>query len=234
MTGSPNSAAIEVTGLARTYGSGDAAVRALRGVDFSVSSGEFVALTGPSGSGKTTLLNCLLGLDRGDSGSIEVLGTAIDQLSYEQAVEWRRQNIAIVFQATGLIPHLSGHENVDVVLRIKEQLSRSERRDRVDATLDALGIGDLANHLPEEMSGGQRQRFAIARALVARPAVLIADEPTGELDSDTAQAVLAVLRTEASNAGTTMVIATHDSLVADSASRLVAMSDGQITEVGNE
>ncbi len=221
--------ALEVTGLTRTYGSGDSAVAALRGVDFTATKGEFVALTGPSGSGKTTLLNCLLGLDQGETGAITILGTRVDELSYEHAVEWRRENVAIVFQATGLIPHLSGHENVEVALRLKDRIPRSERHDRVDTTLAALGIGELRNHLPEEMSGGQQQRFAIARALVTRPAMLIADEPTGELDSDTAQEVLSVLRAEAALAGTTMLIATHDQLVAASADRVVAMRDGRIT-----
>lgn len=222
--------ALEVTGLTRTYGSGDSAVAALRGVDFTANVGEFVALTGPSGSGKTTLLNCLLGLDQGDAGTITILGTRVDELTYEEAVEWRRENVAIVFQATGLIPHLSGHENVEVVLRLKNRVPRSERHSRVDATLAALGIGELRNHLPEEMSGGQRQRFAIARALVSQPAVLIADEPTGELDSDTAQAVLSVLRAEADLAGTTMLVATHDQLVAASADRVVAMRDGRVSD----
>ncbi len=220
--------AIAVAGLTRTYGSGDAQVHALRGVDFIATPGEFVALTGPSGSGKTTLLNCLLGLDRGDSGTIEVAGTAVDQLTYEQAVEWRRTKVAIVFQATGLIPHLTGEENVDMVLRIRAAMDRSERQSRVAEILDALGVGELSEHLPEEMSGGQRQRFAIARALVAEPTILVADEPTGELDSDTAQDVLGVLRSESERLGTTLLIATHDRLVATEADRVVTMRNGQI------
>lgn len=221
--------AVEIVGLTRTYGSGDASVRALRGVDLRVSAGDIIALTGPSGSGKTTLLNCLLGLDKGHSGSVEVFGTEVHNLTYEQAVEWRRQGVAIVFQATGLIPHLTGRENVEIILRIKKHLSRTERHERVAATLQALGVGDLGDHLPEEMSGGQRQRFALARALVAEPPLLIADEPTGELDSDTAQDVLEVLRSQATAVGTTMLIATHDRLVAEFADEVVTMRDGRIT-----
>ncbi len=234
--------AVQVAGLHRTYGSDATAVHALRGVDLVVASGEVVALTGPSGSGKTTLLNCILGLDsshtgnkeHADSGSIEVLGYNVGEMGYEQAVDWRREHVAIVFQTPGLISHLSGRENVDAVLRLKatasraNRLSAAERSARIDEVLADLEIADLGDHLPEELSGGQRQRFAIARAVAARPTLLVADEPTGELDSATSEHVFTYLLNEARRHHVTMLVATHDPAVGEMADRVERLNDGRI------
>lgn len=220
-----STSAIVVRELHRTYGTGNAAVHALRGVSLSIDDGEVVALVGPSGSGKTTLLNCIAGLDRPDRGTVEVLATDVASLDYEAAVAWRRASVAIVFQATGLLPHLSARENVDIMLRLRG-VERRERGERVDAALDALGLTAHADHRPAELSGGQQQRAALARALASRPELLIADEPTGQLDSETSEMVLAALRTHASTHGTTMLLATHDRQVVSTVDRSVELSDG--------
>ena len=219
--------AILVREVHRTYGNGATAVHALRAVDFSIATGEIVALTGPSGSGKTTLLNCLLGLDRPDNGTITIFGNDLHTMTYEQCVTWRRRDVAIVFQATGLLPHLTARENVDMVLRLRG-VEASERAERIEAAFAALGLEAHADHRPSQLSGGQRQRVSLARAISARPALLIADEPTGELDSETTAQVLAVLTSAARTAGTTMLLATHDRAVEAVADRTLRLSDGRI------
>lgn len=224
----PRETAIRVTDLRRTYGRGAQQVEALRGVSFDVLRGEVLALVGPSGSGKTTLLNCLLGLDRPDEGRAEVAGIDVTSLSYEEAVAWRRRNAAVAFQNPGLLGHLSAVENVDVALRIRN-VARSDRAERIDEAFDQLGIAEFASHLPSELSGGQRQRVALARALAARPTFLVADEPTGELDSDTTQTVLRVMRSVAGAAGITMILATHDPAVEAEADRTLRLVDGAVT-----
>lgn len=218
---------VQVTDVHRTYGAGDSAVRALRGVSLSIDRGELVALTGPSGSGKTTLLNALLGLDQADSGTIEVFGTLVHELAYEAAVDWRRSNIAIVFQQTGLLPHLTARENVDVVLRIRG-IDGPERTRRINETFEQLEISAFGDHRPGEISGGQRQRVSLARALATRPSLLVADEPTGELDTETTVTVLDVLRAARDDHGITMVLATHDRELEAIADRTLRMVDGSI------
>ena len=221
---------IAAEALRRTYGQGNNRVHALQGASLTVNAGEMVALVGPSGSGKTTLLNCIVGLDRPESGATRVLGTTIEDLDYEGAVSWRRDHVAIVFQATGLLPHLTARENIDIVLRIRG-VGRRERRSRSTDALDQLGIGEFADYRPAELSGGQQQRVSLARALASRPALLIADEPTAQLDTDTTVTVLHELRTAAAAAGTTVLIATHDVTAQAFADRSVRMLDGRLSEV---
>lgn len=218
---------VHVSELHRSYGRGDSAVHALQGASFDVGASEMVALIGPSGSGKTTLLNCVLGLDRPDRGDITVFGTNVVDLSYEQAVSWRRDDVSVAFQNPGLLPHLSARENVDVALRMRN-VGRSERARRTNEAFEQLGIGQFHAHLPSELSGGQRQRVSIARALVLKPKLFVADEPTGELDSDTTAAMLEVLRAASHVQGMTMILATHDPDVEAAADRTLRMVDGQV------
>jgi len=217
---------IIVRDLTRVYGTGETAVHALRGVSFDVAVGEVVALTGPSGSGKTTLLNCVLGLDRPTAGSVELFGCRMDQLSYEAGVNWRRDYAAIVFQAAGLLPHLSARENVDLVLRMRH-VERNERQARIDASFERLELTAFGEHRPNEMSGGQRQRVSLARAMATQPKFLVADEPTGELDGETTERVLVEMRRWATHHGTTMILATHDREVEAIVDRTIHLVDGQ-------
>ena len=221
--------AIEAADVYRTYGEGDRVVNALRGARLTVQPGELVALSGPSGSGKTTMLNCLAGLDSPTAGRVVVLGQDLAELSYEDGVEWRRQNMSIVFQSTGLLPHLTAAENVDIVLRIRG-VERGARKERVERSLADLGLADLANHRPDELSGGQQQRVSLARAIASRPRILIADEPTGQLDSETTSLVISQLHKLARAHDITLLMATHDRAVEDMADRVVAMVDGTISE----
>lgn len=218
---------VDVRDLHRSYGRGEGVVHALQGASLTVDASELIALMGPSGSGKTTLLNCLLGLDRPDRGSITIFGTSVADLSYEDAVTWRRDEVSVAFQNPGLLPHLSARENVDMALRMRN-VDRSERQTLIDDTFGQLRINRFRNHLPGELSGGQRQRVSIARALVLRPKLLVADEPTGELDSDTTAVVLDVLRAATRDHGMTMILATHDPDVETAADRTLRMIDGRV------
>ncbi len=220
---------VVVDDVHRRFGSGDTAIDVLRGVDLLVAEGETVALMGPSGSGKTTLLNCMLALDTPDQGTIEVAGTALSTLSYEQAVAWRRTTTGIVFQTGALLPYLTAAENVEVALRLAG-IDWRERQRRIDSLFSQIGLGEFGQKLPAELSGGQRQRVALCRALVLRPTILIADEPTAELDSDTAAVVLDLLEAERRAHDTTTVLATHDHRVAARADRVVEMASGKLHE----
>ncbi|MDQ2688889.1 MAG: ABC transporter ATP-binding protein, partial [Chloroflexota bacterium] len=195
--------------LVRDYPSGDSVVHALRGVSFSVDRGQLIAVKGRSGSGKTTLLNLLGGLDKPTSGRVIVDGAEVSSMSERQLVDFRRHTVAFIFQAFGLVPILSAAENVEIPLR----LVRAEpvaRDDRVMELLDLVGLGERANHRPHELSGGEQQRVAIARALANRPKLLLADEPTGQLDSTTGHAIMGTLRAVVRAEGVTAVVATHD------------------------
>ncbi|WP_030902713.1 ABC transporter ATP-binding protein [Streptomyces sp. NRRL F-5126] len=220
---------VRVADLHRSYGSGAAAVHALRGVSFTVPRGELVALKGRSGSGKTTLLNLVGGLDTPDSGTVTVDGTDLSTLGEDGLLALRRDRIGFVFQSFGLIPILSAAENVGVPMRLRKTAAR-EREERVELLLALVGLADHAAQRPGELSGGQQQRVSIARALANRPALLIADEPTGQLDAETGLAVMELLRAVVRAEGVTALVATHDAQLLGLADRVIELSDGHITE----
>ncbi|MFE7468014.1 ABC transporter ATP-binding protein [Streptomyces sp. NPDC057499] len=220
---------VRVEDLHRSYGSGPGAVHALRGVSFEVPRGELVALKGRSGSGKTTLLNLLGGLDTPDSGRITVDGTDLAGLGEDGLLALRRERVGFIFQSFGLIPILTAAENVGVPLRLRKADPR-EREERVALLLALVGLADHAAQRPGELSGGQQQRVAIARALANRPALLIADEPTGQLDAETGLAVMKLLRAVVRSEGVSALVATHDSQLLGLADRVLELSDGHIVE----
>ncbi|MEE1811671.1 ABC transporter ATP-binding protein [Streptomyces sp. BE133] len=220
---------VRVQDLHRSYGTGAAAVHALRGVSFEVPRGELVALKGRSGSGKTTLLNLVGGLDSPDGGRITVGGTDLAELGENGLLELRRDRIGFIFQSFGLIPILTAAENVGVPMRLRKADPR-EREDRVALLLSMVGLADHAAQRPGELSGGQQQRVAIARALANRPALLIADEPTGQLDAETGLAVMELLRAVVRSEGVTALVATHDAQLLGLADRVLELSDGHIVE----
>ena len=224
-----SAAAIEVRGVNRSYGSGPGAVHALRDVSFDVAAGTLVALVGRSGSGKTTLLNVIGGLDRPDRGTVRVTGADVTALDDDGLADLRRGTIGYVFQTFGLIPVLTAAENVGVPLRMA-RLPVAERRRRVATLLELVGLGGHAEQRPDELSGGQQQRVAIARALAASPRVLLADEPTGQLDAETGLAVLALLRGVVEAEGVTVVVATHDPVMIALADRVLRIRDGSVSE----
>ncbi|WP_285687836.1 ABC transporter ATP-binding protein [Actinoplanes sp. NBRC 103695] len=218
---------LSVRGVDRTFGQGPAAVHALRDVSFDVEAGTMVALVGRSGSGKTTLLNVVGGLDRPDTGTVVVDGTEVTGLDDDGLSKLRREKATYVFQTFGLIPVLSAAENVGVPLRMA-RVPLKERERRVELLLDLVGLADHARHRPDEMSGGQQQRVAIARALAASPKLLIADEPTGQLDAETGLAVMALLRGVVESEGVTVLLSTHDPVMMALADRVLRMHDGQV------
>lgn len=225
---SPTGAAIlSARGLTRIFGAGAAAVTAVNGVDLDIAPGEFLTMQGRSGSGKTTLLNLLAGLDQPTAGAVYFEGRNLAELAEGQLVELRRSRIGFVFQSFGLIPLLSAYENVELPLHIGGTAWR-ERRQRAAQALELVGLGSRMGHRPYELSGGEQQRVAIARALVTNPTALFADEPTGELDSATGQAVAAILRDIARERGVTVIAATHDLALAALSTRAIAMVDGAI------
>ncbi|MFI2083428.1 ABC transporter ATP-binding protein [Streptomyces rubiginosohelvolus] len=223
------SAMVRVQDLHRSYGSGAAAVHALRGVSFEIPRGELVALKGRSGSGKTTLLNLVGGLDTPDSGRITVDGTELAGLGEKGLLELRRDRVGFIFQSFGLIPILTAAENVGVPLRLRKA-DPAERDERVALLLSLVGLADHAEQRPGELSGGQQQRVAIARALANRPALLIADEPTGQLDAETGLAVMELLRAVVRSENVTALVATHDPQLLGLADRVLELSDGHIVE----
>ncbi|MFD0426757.1 ABC transporter ATP-binding protein [Streptomyces parvus] len=223
------SAMVTVEDLHRSYGSGAAAVHALRGVSFEIPRGELVALKGRSGSGKTTLLNLVGGLDTPDSGRITVDGTELAGLGEKGLLELRRDRVGFIFQSFGLIPILTAAENVGVPLRLR-RADPAERDERVALLLSLVGLADHAEQRPGELSGGQQQRVAIARALANRPALLIADEPTGQLDAETGLAVMELLRAVVRSENVTALVATHDPQLLGLADRVLELSDGHIVE----
>jgi putative ABC transport system ATP-binding protein len=218
---------VAATGLTRTYGTGSAATRALRGVELTVAKGQLVAVRGRSGSGKTTLLNIIGGLDSPDEGRVQVDGRDVTAMNERERMELRRATVAFVFQSFGLIPILSASENVGVPLRIAGMDPR-QREERVHLMLDIVGLADHARQRPGELSGGQQQRVAIARALAGSPSLLIADEPTGQLDSETAKQIMRLLRTVVRSEGVTALVATHDPTLLDLADSVLLLEDGKI------
>ena len=220
-----NGPIIVAQGLVRRFKTGSTEVTAVRDIDLDVASGEFLAVTGRSGSGKTTLLNLLGGLDRPTTGTVLFKGQSVSAMSEAELTELRRHDVGFVFQSFGLLPILSAYENVELPLRI-HGVSRSDRRYRVQEALELVGLGARARHRPYELSGGEQQRVAIARALASRPSVILADEPTGELDSATGMGVMIALRDIAKAQGITVVVATHDLALVHMADRVKEMVDG--------
>jgi putative ABC transport system ATP-binding protein len=213
--------------LTRDYRVGDETVHALRGVELAVARGELICVRGRSGSGKTTLLNLLGGLDRPTSGTVTLDGTVVSALDERGLLELRRRSVAYVFQGFGLLPFLSAAENVELPLRLVRAESRA-RDQKVGQLLDLVGLGHRGRHRPHELSGGEQQRVAIARALANQPKLLLADEPTGQLDSETGRTIMGLLRDVVRAEGVTAVVATHDPLMLDVADRVAVLRDGQL------
>jgi len=222
-------AVVTAEGLDRVYGAGETATHALRGASLELHPGELVVLRGPSGSGKTTLLNLLGGLDRPDGGRLSIEGTDVTDASPADWVQLRRSTIGYVFQAFALIPHLSAAENIELPLRILDTPVK-ERGARVAELLDLVELGPHANQRPSELSGGQQQRVGIARALANRPRLLIADEPTGQLDSITAATMMGLISDLVHRQGVAAIVSTHDPKMAAAADRVIDIHDGVIGE----
>lgn len=218
---------VKVRGATRVYAQGEVKVQALRGVDLDIHPGEFTALVGPSGSGKSTLLNLIGALDKPTSGTVHLEGADLGAMSRKQLSALRRDRIGFVFQAYNLIPVLTAYENAEAVLALQGQPAAA-RRDKVMALLDALGLADMADRRPDQLSGGQQQRVAIARAIAAEPAVVLADEPTANVDSETAERLLALMQKLNQEQGITFIFSTHDPRVVTHARRVVRLVDGRI------
>ncbi len=220
---------IRARGIHKTYRANGLDVQALKGVDFAARRGEMVAVMGPSGCGKTTLLNCLSGLDRIDRGEVEIEGTQLPSMSDDQRTEYRARRMGFVFQLYNLLPALSNVENVEMPLLLSG-ISSSRSRKRAMEVLGMVGLPSVAGRLPAELSGGQRQRVTIARALANEPAIIWADEPTGDLDSDTTEEIMDLLCRLNRENGQTFVLVTHSDDVARRADRIVRMRDGLIVD----
>jgi putative ABC transport system ATP-binding protein len=218
---------VAVREVTRTFGSGHTAVHALREVSFTVRRGQLVAVRGRSGSGKTTLLNIIGGLDMPSSGSLEVVGQDVTRMTERERMTLRRSTVAFIFQSFGLIPMLSAAENVGIPLRITGTQSRA-REERVATMLSIVGLSEHAAHRPNELSGGQQQRIAIARALAGSPKLLIADEPTSQLDLETGRQIMRLLLTVVRSEGITALVATHDEALMDLADEILRLEDGHV------
>ncbi len=223
-----NQRVVTIRNLSKVYRQGEINVTALNGVSLEISSGEFLTLMGPSGSGKSTLLHIIAGIDRPTSGECRVQDIDLAQLDESALADWRNRNVGFVFQTFNLIPVLTAFENVELPLLLT-RLSRSERRRQVNVALDLVGLSDRAHHLPKQLSGGQEQRVAIARALVTDPSLVVADEPTGNLDSNSAQEVLSILQSLSQTAGKTVIMVTHDPKAAAFGSRAIHLEKGELT-----
>ena len=219
----------EVRELVRDYAIGESVVHALRGISFSLGRGQLIALQGRSGSGKTTLLTLLGGLERPTSGQVWIDGKEVTAMDEDGLVELRRHRLGFIFQTFGLIPILSAAENVEVPLRLAG-VERRVRAERARALLDMVGLGERAKHRPDELSGGEQQRVAIARALANQPPLLLADEPTGQLDSRTGRTIMQLLRSLVEQENVTAFVATHDPNLIDLADRVLVLRDGVLTE----
>lgn len=226
-------ASIECRELCRDYRRGAEIIRTLLDVDLDIAAGSFVALMGPSGSGKTTLLNLIAGIDRPTAGSIRVDGTDIARLSRSALAEWRSRRVGYIFQLYNLVPVLTAYENVELPLLL-HSISARERHARVSEALDLVGLADRHAHAPQQLSGGQEQRVAIARAIVTRPSVLLADEPTGDLDRTNAAQVMSLLARLNRERGQTIVMVTHDPATAACAHRTVRLEKGKLVDAARE
>jgi len=221
---------IRLDGVTRTYGRGPSAVTPLADATLAIEQGEFFVLLGPSGSGKTTLLNLIAGIDRPDAGSVTVAGTDLASLGAGALADWRAEHVGYVFQSANLVPVLTAYENVELPLWL-HRMPAAERHRKVETALRAVGLADRASHRPKALSGGQEQRVAIARAIVADPQVIVADEPTGNLDHEAAEAVLELLARLHRERGKTVVMVTHDPRAASHGSRRLFLDKGALGEV---
>jgi len=218
---------VSIRNLSKIYRQGEINVTALHNISLDIRSGEFLTLMGPSGSGKSTLLHIIAGIDRPTSGECHVQSVDVTRLNESQLADWRNQNVGFVFQTFNLIPVLTAYENVELPLLLT-RLSRGQRRQQVKTALELVGLADRAHHLPRQLSGGQEQRVAIARALVTFPSLLVADEPTGNLDSQSAHDVLGILQT-LSRSGKTVIMVTHDPKAAAFGSRTIHLEKGELS-----
>ncbi len=220
---------VEILHLVKSYTRGDQDVPVLQDISLNVARGDFIALMGPSGSGKSTLLNLIAGIDKPTGGTLLIDGEDITQLSEGELADWRASNIGFIFQFYNLMPVLNAFENVELPLLLTN-LSKAERRERVELTLSLVGLSDRMEHYPNELSGGQQQRVAIARAIVTDPTILVCDEPTGDLDKQSATDVLAMLKKLNSEMGKTIIMVTHDAHAAEAAKRMVHLEKGELID----
>jgi putative ABC transport system ATP-binding protein len=218
---------VQIRELTKIYAQGEIQVTALDRITLDIAAGEFLALMGPSGSGKSTLLHIIAGVDRPTSGECLVQGVDVTRLNESQLADWRNHNVGFIFQTFNLIPVLTAAENVELPLLLT-RLGRAQRRRQVETVLELVGLADRAKHLPRQLSGGQEQRVAIARALVTDPALIVADEPTGNLDSHSAHEVLGVLQSLRQDAGKTIIMVTHDPKAAAFGTRQIHLEKGEL------
>ena len=219
---------VRIREFTKVYAQGEIQVTALDRITLDIAAGEFLALMGPSGSGKSTLLHIIAGVDRPTSGECLVQGVDVTKLNESQLADWRNQNVGFIFQTFNLIPVLTAAENVELPLLLT-QLDRRQRRQQVETALEVVGLADRAKHLPRQLSGGQEQRVAIARALVTDPKLIVADEPTGNLDSHSAQEVLTALQSLRRDAGKTIIMVTHDPKAAAFGTRQIHLEKGELS-----
>jgi len=222
-------ALIECRGITKTFRKGDLEITPLARLDLDIDEGEFVALMGPSGSGKTTLLNLIAGIDRPTAGSLHVAGVEIAGLSRSALARWRADSVGYIFQLYNLIPTLTAYENVELPLLL-HAMSRRERHEKVVFALELVGLADRHDHYPRQLSGGQEQRVAIARAIVTHPRILVADEPTGDLDAESAALVMTLLKRLNREMGQTLIMVTHDAKSAAHAGRVLHLEKGRLLE----
>jgi putative ABC transport system ATP-binding protein len=225
---------VEAAGLKKSYQAGALMVPAIRGIDFAIETGAFVAFVGPSGSGKSTLLNMIAGLDHPSAGRLTVLGTDVATLDRRRAAAFRGENLGFIFQDFNLIPVLSAYENIEYPLLMVQEWPAPRRREQVMKLLAAVGMADQAGKRPDQLSGGQKQRVAVARALVANAKLVLADEPTANLDHDTAYHVIALMKQMRDELGTTFIFSTHDPKIMSEAERIFTLEDGRIARVAGK
>lgn len=219
-------ALVELRGVCKSFRNGDETITPLDNIDLDIEAGEFVSLMGPSGTGKSTLLNLVSGIDRPDAGTITVAGTVVTNLSRSKLADWRAANLGYIFQTHNLIPVLTAYENVELPTLLLK-LTSAQRRQRVELALEAVGLSDRAEHYPRQLSGGQEQRVGIARSIVVHPKVVVADEPTGSLDTETSEQVQVLLQRLNQELNITLLMVTHDQDVAGIASRQLVLDRGK-------
>jgi putative ABC transport system ATP-binding protein len=232
-TGGEENPVVEIVGLSKSYWRGNQRIPVLQDIDFRIPEGEFLALMGPSGSGKTTLLNLIAGIDQADAGTVRVAGTDITRLNEADLAAWRSRHIGFVFQFYNLLPVLTAFENVELPLLLSD-LARKERRRHVETALQVVGLADRRDHYPRQLSGGQQQRVAIARAIITDPTIIVADEPTGDLDKGSAREILNLLESLNREFDKTIIMVTHDPRAARTARRLVFLDKGVLNHQDNQ